>query len=265
MKTDELFFVKEYKGIETATGEMDINPRIKNSWNTKIKKIWENPERHREYVEMLLNIIGFRDGLKVLDVGCGVGLDVIELSHLGACCVGLDAAEDTIKLINHIQNIFELNVKGAYGDACDMPFEDETFDVVMSKEFFEHVTDIDLAMKEQIRVLKTGGRLVIEQSNFLNPFVLFNLLVKYPRRTHGKHGGIRWLFTKSRVRENIYGTGWTGKDEDIHTRLWWRMKMKHYPNLEIDEFTSFLVKRRGHFFRLLEPFMGNILIIARKR
>jgi len=43
------------------------------------------------------------------------------------------------------------------------------------------------------------------------------------------------------------------------------MKMKHYPNLKIDEFTSFLVKRRGHFFRLLEPFRGNILIIGRKR
>lgn len=61
-----------------------------------------------------------------------------------------------------------LNVKGVYGDACDLPFENETFDVVMSYEFFEHVTDVNLAMKEQIRVLRSDGILVIAQANFLN-------------------------------------------------------------------------------------------------
>lgn len=187
------------------------------------------------------------------------------MAYLGANCTGLDAAKDAIRLINTVRDVYKLNVTGIYGDACNLPFDNVTFDVVMSEEFFEHVTDINLAMKEQIRVLKRGGRLVIEQTNFLNLFVLFDLLVKYPRRTHGNYGGIRWLFTKSKVKENIYGTGWTGKDEDIHTRLWWRIKMKHYPNLEVEEFTSFLVKKRGHFFRLLEPFMSNILIIARKR
>lgn len=73
----------------------------------------------------------------------------------------------------------------------------------MSKSFFEHVTNINLAMNEQIRVLKRGGRLVIVQANFLNPFTLFDLLVKYPRRTKGEHGGIKWLFTKSKVRKNV--------------------------------------------------------------
>lgn len=114
-------------------------------------------------------------------------------------------------------------------------------------------------------MLRSGGRLVIEQANFLNPFVLFDLLVKYPRRTHCEYGGIKWLFTKGKVKENIYGTGWAGKDEDVHTRLWWRMKMKRYSNLEIKEFTSYMVKKRGTYFRILEPSLGNILIIAKKR
>lgn len=184
---------------------------------------------------------------------------------MGAQCIGLDAAEDAIKVINQIRNDYGMHVKGVCGDACDLPFDDGVFDVVMSQEFFEHVTDIDLAMNEQIRVLRSGGRLVIEQANLLNPFTLFDLLVKYPRRTNGEHGGIKWLFTKSKVRENIYGTGWTGKDEDIHTRLWWRMKMKQYTDLEIEEFTSSLVKKRGGGFKLLEPIIGNILIIAIKR
>lgn len=59
--------------------------------------------------------------------------------------------------------------------------------------------------------------------------------------------------------------GYDGKDEDVHTRLWWRMKMKQYPAIKINEFTSSLVKERGPVFRLLEPFIGNILIIATKQ
>jgi ubiquinone/menaquinone biosynthesis C-methylase UbiE len=262
MKHD-LFFLKKAK--EFDIDKMEIHPLIKSKWNKLCEAYTNNPNQYKKAVQMRLDIVEFKKGIKILDVGCDVGRTIIEMAYLGANCTGLDAAKDAIRLINTVRDVYKLNVTGIYGDACNLPFDNETFDVVMSEEFFEHVTDINLAMKEQIRVLKRGGRLVIEQTNFLNPFVLFDLLVKYPRRTHGNYGGIRWLFTKSKVKENIYGTGWTGKDEDIHTRLWWRIKMKHYPNLEVEEFTSFLVKKRGHFFRLLEPFMSNILIIARKR
>lgn len=264
MKNDELFFVEKAK--EFNIDKMNVHPLIKKRWKEGCEGVIKAPEKYRKRIEMLSEIIGFKEGIKVLDVGCGVGLQVIELSNIGAHCIGVDAAEDAIKVINQIQVDFGLNVKGVYGDACNLPFDDGTFDVVMSYEFFEHVTDIDQALKEQIRVLRSGGRLVIEQQNFLNPLILLDLLVKYPRRTHGKYGGLKWLFTKSKVKENIYGTGWTGKDEDIHTRLWWRMKMKQYSsNLEIKEFTSSMVKSRGSSYKILEPFIGNILIIARKQ
>lgn len=170
--------------------------------------------------------IEFREGIKVLDVGCGVGGQIIKLSYLGANCIGLDANKDYVRLINQVRDDFGLNVKGVYGDACNLPFQDEAFDVIMSYQFFEHVTDINQAMKEQMRVLRSGGRLVIEQANLLNPFVLLDLLVKYPRRTHWKYGGIKWLLCKGKVIKNYGGLGWDGKDEDVHTRLWWRMKMK---------------------------------------
>lgn len=161
---------------------------------------------------------------------------------------------------------FGLNVFGVYDDACHLPFDDETFDVVMSFEFFEHVADLDAAMKEQVRVLKRGGRLVIEQANLLNPFTLFDLVVKYPRRTHGKHGGIKWLFRKGKVVEDLYGTGYAQKDEDVHTKLWWSRKMKEYSSvLQINEITSALVRMRGKSFWLLEHLLGNIVIIATRR
>lgn len=124
MKTDELFFVKNIK--ELLSMEVDLNPHIKNKWNSKIDSIRRNPEQHRSNIEMLLGIIGFEEDLKLLDVGCGIGLDVIELSNIGAYCVGLDAAKDNIKLINHCGNILGPQAEGVYGDACNMPFNDDT-------------------------------------------------------------------------------------------------------------------------------------------
>ena len=263
-KGNDLFFITKAKHFD-INNENRIAPLIKNKWRQKVERATAKPAKYRRYIKLLLDLIGFKPGYQILDVGCGVGAEVIELAYLGANCVGLDAAEDAIRLINKVRDKFGLNVETTCCDACNLPFNNGVFDVVMSMEFFEHVSDPDLALKEQIRVLKNGGRLIIEQANLLNPFSLFNLLVKYPVRTKGKYGGTKWLFTKGKVRKNIYGTGWAGKDEDIHTRLWWRMKIRNYPELKTNEFTSLMVKKRDSFFKLLEPFMGNILIIATKR
>ena len=263
MEKDDLFFVAKAK--EFDVDKMQIKTPIKTKWKKKCERAITGTDGYKKEIQTLLDIMGFREGIKILDVGCGIGVEVIEFAYLGADCTGLDAVEDAVRLINQVQDDFGLNVKGVCGGACHLPFDDETFDVVMSKEFFEHVADFDLAMKEQIRVLKRGGRLIIEQGNFLNPLVLTDLLIKYPLRTRGKFGGLKWLFTKSKVRENIYGTGWAGKDEDVHTRLWWRMKMRQYSDLKINEFTSYTAKNRSKLLKILAPIIGNILIVATKR
>lgn len=130
MKTNELFFVRKAK--EFNIDKMDVHPLIKKRWNEGCERAMKNPEGYRKDIEMLSDIIGFKEGIKVLDVGCGVGRHVIELSNIGAHCIGLDAAEDAIKVVEQIRNDFGLNMKRVYGDACDLPFDDETFDVVMS-------------------------------------------------------------------------------------------------------------------------------------
>jgi SAM-dependent methyltransferase len=259
----DLFFVTKVKGFDINT--MELPPLVKIRWKEKCDRASQLGTYER-YIQMLLDLIGFREGIKVLDVGCGVGAEIIELSYLGANCFGLDADKDRIRLINHIRDEFGLSATGVHGDACYLPFNDEAFDVVMSFEFFEHVRDLDAAMKEQIRVLKRGGRLVIEQGNLLNPFTVFDLIVRYPRRTYGRHGGIKWLFNRGKVVDNLYGTGCAEKDEDVHTRLWWNRKMKQYSSvLEVNGAASSSAQMRGKLFRLLELVLGNILIVATRR
>jgi len=260
---DDLFFPARAEGFDID--RMALPPLVKTKWKKKCDRA-SRPEAYRRFIQMLLDLTGFSEGIRILDVGCGVGAEIVELSWLGADCVGLDADEDRIRLINQLGDEFGLNVMGVCDDACQLPFDDETFDVVMSFEFFEHVADLDAAMKEQIRVLRRGGRLIIEQANLLNPLTLFDLVVKYPRRTHGKHGGVKWLFRRGRVVDNLYGTGYAQKDEDVHTRLWWRRKMKQYSSvLQINELTSSLVRMHGKLFWLFQPLLGNIYIVATKR
>lgn len=264
VRDEDFFFVNKAKDFDIDKIEVPLG--TKNLWNKRCRFASENPYRYIRHIEMLLDIIAFRKGIKILDVGSGIGTEIIELSYLGAHCIGLDVYKESVHLVNSVKDHFRLeNIECFCGDGCNLPLKDETFDVVMSKEFLEHVRDPDLAIKEQIRVLKSGGRLIIEQANLLNPYVLFDLLIMYPIRTRGKCGGIRWLLTKSKVKENLYGHGWTGKDEDVHSRLWWRRKLKQYPEITILEFTSNLAKRDSKFLKILAPLIGNIVIVARKK
>ena len=54
------------------------------------------------------------------------------------------------------------NVEFRLADTHDLPFEDETFDIVTCRRAAHHFTDIMLAMREMRRVLKPGGRLVVD-------------------------------------------------------------------------------------------------------
>ena len=223
LRKDDLFFVSSAKGFDVE--KMELHPLTKTRWRTKCNRAAES-DRYRRYIQLLLDITAFEEGIKILDVGCGVGAEVIELSYLGANCVGFDANKHHIQLIGAVKDHFGLkNLTAIYGNSCNLPFHDETFDVVMSFEFFEHAADPDLALNEQMRVLKRGGRLIIEQANLLDPFVLLDFLVKIPLRKSDKTSGMKWLFSKSKVIKDYGGLGWDGKDENVHSRLWWWRKM----------------------------------------
>lgn len=47
------------------------------------------------------------------------------------------------------------------GDVCDLPFPDESFDLVLSRLAFHHFVDIDTPFREMRRVLRPGGQLVL--------------------------------------------------------------------------------------------------------
>jgi ubiquinone/menaquinone biosynthesis C-methylase UbiE len=101
---------------------------------------------------------------KVLDVGCGVGRFSLRFAKRDAQIYGIDTAEAVIKIL---QKKGIPNTRFEVMDARDLKFEDETFDWIFSITVLQHITAIRglfRAIKEILRVLRTGGRAILLES-----------------------------------------------------------------------------------------------------
>lgn len=108
------------------------------------------PERER-----MLSFI--KDGAKVLDIGCGAGENGYHLRDT-ADYTGIEYSETALGMARQFESD---TCRYMQGDAENLPFENETFDVVMSTHVIEHLTDPKRCLDEQLRVLKPGGRMII--------------------------------------------------------------------------------------------------------
>lgn len=93
---------------------------------------------------------------KILDFGCGAGELVVCLRNAGYQVYGVDLSE--LWAENVAAAIFAGDVlRVIESNPYRIPFENQSFDVVISDEVFEHVQDYDQALAEVRRVLKPGG------------------------------------------------------------------------------------------------------------
>ena len=82
-------------------------------------------------------------GKKVVDIGCGYGRNKDLVESVGGEWIGVEP--------------FEGGAHTVVGDAENLPFEDNTFDVVIMDAVLEHIPDVGKAISEVARVLKPGG------------------------------------------------------------------------------------------------------------
>lgn len=124
--------------------------------------VWRAGQQRR--LEMILEAAGGRAKGKVLENGCGVGMYIEHLSPCGGTVIGLEydfeRAAETRKNSPHILN--------AAGESIPLPTS--AFDMVLSHEVIEHVQDDRAAIREMIRVLRPGGRVVLFCPNRGYPF-----------------------------------------------------------------------------------------------
>ena len=99
---------------------------------------------------------------KILEVGSAMGRDSIYLAKKGANVFLLDYIEPPLNLANQLAAENNVPINTVVGDALDIPFCDEYFDYVFSQGLLEHFRDPGQLIKEQLRVLKKGGKLLID-------------------------------------------------------------------------------------------------------
>lgn len=112
----------------------------------------------------LLDVVHMRKNMKALDLGCGSGFPLIELSQrLGQTSLvcGIDPWEEALHRVRKKLRVFKIkNVNIFKAQAEFMPFEDECFDLIVSNNGINNVQDISLTLNECHRVSTANAQLV---------------------------------------------------------------------------------------------------------
>ena len=100
-------------------------------------------------------------GLKVLEIGCGLGTDGAQFAEAGADYTGIDLTDAAVDLARKRFELFGLSGDFQTADAENLPFPENTFDLVYSHGVLHHTPDTQKAIREVHRVLRPGGRAMV--------------------------------------------------------------------------------------------------------
>jgi SAM-dependent methyltransferase len=115
--------------------------------------------RHRPLRRALLGALEPLAGVRLLDVGCGVGLLLREAADRGAWIAGVDAAAELLEVARWALPDADLRVATAEA----LPYDSGRFDVVTACNAVRYADDQPAALAELVRVVRPGGRVAIGQ------------------------------------------------------------------------------------------------------
>jgi len=128
------------------------------------RRFYELVEEHRYQKEWHIPLAAdfpSAQGLRVLEIGCGLGTDGAQFAGAGANYTGVDLTEAAIELARKRFELFNLPGQFQTADAENLDFADNSFDLVYSHGVLHHTPDTERAVKEIYRVLRPGGRAVV--------------------------------------------------------------------------------------------------------
>src|SRR5689334_7592189 len=99
---------------------------------------------------------------RALELGCGTGFFLLNLIQAGVARRGsvTDLSPGMVKVATRNGQSLGLDIDGRVADAEGIPYPDDTFDLVVGHAVLHHIPDVELSLREVVRVLKPGGRFV---------------------------------------------------------------------------------------------------------
>ena len=149
----------------------------------------------RHYVELVIRYAP--SGSRILDLGCGNGISSRLLNQADFDVVGTDISALFLEEAQEWENP-KLRYKVC--DVLELPFENNSFDVICSNELIEHLPDVETALTEMIRVVRKGGKVVLSGPNLCSPITPF---LDWIRMMFGKPGRPVWGETKQQALQQF--------------------------------------------------------------
>lgn len=183
-----------------------MNPQ-EFEWTPDFWQGWResgNPYRryksHRDR-RLVLQSLELHDGERVLEVGFGYGW--ISQALWGAAKIEWFGVDSSTAMVRHLHQVsLDPDRRGLLADAVCLPFRDGEFDKVLCTGVLMHIVDSDLAVRELVRVLRPGGRLVCSINNALS---FYSLPVRFWNRR--KNGFVQEFHIPASFRKFLCKTG----------------------------------------------------------
>ena len=147
---------------------------------------------------LLIEKIGAVQGLRILDVGCGDGVLATRLASLGGKVTGLDATKIMLDAARERARQAGAALTLVQGDAKHLPFDDRSFDVIVSVATLCFSANPALPLSEMARCLIPGGKLVLGELANGN-------LWAAQRRIKGWLGSSLWRSVRFRTPRELRG------------------------------------------------------------
>jgi SAM-dependent methyltransferase len=230
-------------------------------WHRRVYDVdREHEDGSSPWYQLVREAIGEVTRLHILEVACGRGGFVRELTRGGASVTGCDFSESALRIAQAKlpKAKDKANVQLIQADAQTLPFANESFDAVISCETIEHVPDARSALGEMYRVTRGGGRLFLTTPNYANFMGLYELYAffRHPGRKDDQPFDRRQWFAQ--IRRDVRSSGWeiVRSDGTVH-------QFPFIPGRNPVSFPRLEANRAIR--RLLSPFAFHYFVMAQKR
>lgn len=141
---------------------------------------------------------------RLLEVGCGIGVDSMQLAKCGFDVTAVDLTENALTIAKEFASHRDVTVNFQLGNAEGLQFPDNSFDVVYSFGVLHHTPDIEHAVSEVHRVLKPGGSALVMLYAKWSLVNLVHRVFRLPYespRDRKDHCPVVYTFSKREVRK----------------------------------------------------------------
>lgn len=144
----------------------EVLQTIEERWNTHAVSYDERHHGHLSaedtqlWLSTLETHLGLDQGIEIVDVGTGTGFLILKAAELGYKCTGVDISEGMMALAKQHAVEKGLNITFIKGAVEQLPFPDNSKDVIMNRSVMWTLLQPDVALKEWLRVIKQGGVLL---------------------------------------------------------------------------------------------------------